>query len=126
MKTKYDEITLSQSAKDQLKEMEQIKDIEPLKERKGNYINAMKYEKNKDWEQVRTNILGMLNAFQPTVIDNTEQVKSQCIQIIEDELDEAQNMYDDMKKDGLTAGSIECEGYIRACQIILSKIKEWV
>ena len=87
---------------------------------------SMKYKRTKDWENVRLNILGMLNAFEPTVIDNTENIKNQCIDIIEGELEEAKELYEQMKKDGLTAGSIECEGYIRACNMILTKIQEWV
>lgn len=92
----------------------------------NSFIPTMKYNKDKDWNNVRMNIIGMLNAFQPTVIDNTEQVKDQCLDIVQSELNDAQALYDDMKESGLTANSIECEGYIRACQTILNKIKGWV
>jgi len=90
------------------------------------FLPTMKYNKDPDWNKVRMNIIGMLNAFQPTVVDNSEQVKAQCINIIEDELADAQATYTQLQENGLTATSIDCEGYIRACKTILSRIKEWV
>lgn len=91
-------------------------------------IPTMKYKKNNDFETIRMNIIGMLNAYdwQDKVIDNTEQVKASAIQMLENGVKEAQELVNDYKEAGLTINTIEAEGYLRGCITCLNNIKEWL
>lgn len=53
------------------------------------------------------------------VLDKIEWIRGD----VKTELDRAQALYDNMKEEGLTFGSIEAEGYLRACKTIWNQIE---
>lgn len=52
-------------------------------------------------------------------IDKWEWIKSEILAIA----DEAQSFYDNMKDEGLTAGMVEAEGYLRCAKTLKEKVK---
>ena len=43
---------------------------------------------------------------------------------IEDTLRDAEHLYENMKKEGLTVGSIEAEGYLRCAKTLVGHLKD--
>lgn len=99
-----------------------------LEENKDTKIPTMKYRKSKDWSIVRNELFSIINAFEPTIVDNTEQVRNMAIDIIESEVANAQSKLNhfDAEKQRFTINSIEAEGYLRGCMTCLEAIKEYL
>lgn len=90
--------------------------------------NDLIMARNKDFDSIRMEIINLLNSFdwRDQVIDNSEKIKSDAIDILEDQKNEAKILLDNYTEEGFTFNKIEAEGYLRGCITCLNSIKEYL
>ena len=57
---------------------------------------------------------------------NWERALRDLVAEIEQHREDAQRLYDDMKANGLTMGTIEAEGYLRAMNLATKEAADWL
>lgn len=57
---------------------------------------------------------------------NWERALRNLVADIEQHRENAQGLYDEMKAEGLTAGTIEAEGYLRAMNLATKEAADWL
>ena len=97
-----------------------------LVENTNTILPSHRYHKNKDWNAVRMELISVVNAFEPTVIDNSEEVTQRAIELLEQEVKEAKAVLISYREDNLTLNSFESEGYLRGCITCLNVLKEYL
>lgn len=89
-------------------------------------LSTHKYRKHPEWDKIKMELFSIINAYEPTVINNEQQVKEKCIAFIKGIIRNAQEQYDEVKDSGLSGNTILMEGYLKGCKDCLREVEEYL